>query len=209
MAGSVPATEDLPGYAQLVRAARAAGVRSAVDSRGPDLVRAIDAGPDLVKINAYEAEELLGASVQSVSIALDGARTIRERAGGDGHAVIVTLGEQGIVMVEPGGEAWHGTVDAHGNYPVGSGDAFLAGLLTALAEDSANDADATTPRPTTPARGRGLRRSAWARRRPTPRSRGRPAWTPLGRAGSRTRPRSAGSGTELNPSPSNPSRPTD
>jgi 1-phosphofructokinase family hexose kinase len=141
MAGSVPAVPGVHGYAQLVSAARAAGVRSAVDSRGPDLVRALDAGPDLVKINAYEAEELLGAAIQSVSIALDGARTIRERAGGDGHAVIITLGEQGVVMVEPGGGAWHGTVNAHGNYPVGSGDAFLGGLLTALAEDPVNEAD--------------------------------------------------------------------
>ncbi len=56
-------------------------------------------------------------------------------AGGDGHAVVVTLGEQGMVLVDPAGDAWHGTVAARGDYPVGSGDAFLAGLLTALHED--------------------------------------------------------------------------
>ena len=59
MAGSVPAAPGVQGYAQLVRAARAAGVRSAVDSRGPDLARAIEERPDLVKINAAEACELL------------------------------------------------------------------------------------------------------------------------------------------------------
>ncbi|HEY5430803.1 MAG TPA: PfkB family carbohydrate kinase, partial [Solirubrobacteraceae bacterium] len=31
------------------------------------------------------------------------------------------------------GGAWHGAVSARGRYPVGSGDALLAGLLTALA----------------------------------------------------------------------------
>ncbi len=59
MAGSVPAAPGVEGYAQLVRAARAAGVRSAVDSRGPDLARAIEQRPELVKINAAEAGELL------------------------------------------------------------------------------------------------------------------------------------------------------
>ncbi|HEX3974791.1 MAG TPA: PfkB family carbohydrate kinase [Solirubrobacteraceae bacterium] len=142
MAGSVPAARGVEGYAQLVRAARAAGVRSAVDSRGPDLARAIDQRPDLVKINAAEACELLGTDrIDDVANARAAAETIRVRAGGDGHAVVVTLAEQGMVLIDPAGDAWHGAVAARGDYPVGSGDAFLAGLLTALADDPA-DADA-------------------------------------------------------------------
>jgi 1-phosphofructokinase family hexose kinase len=135
MAGSVPVADGGEGYAQLVRAARAAGVRSAVDSRGADLARAVDAGPDLVKINADEARELLGTATGDVPAALEGARAIRRRAGGDGHTVIITLGEQGMVLVDPDGDGWHGAVDVRGSYPVGSGDALLAGLLTARAGD--------------------------------------------------------------------------
>ena len=138
MAGSVPAAADVEGYAQLVRAARAAGVRTAVDSRGPDLARAIAEHPDLVKINAAEASELLGRpAIYGIADAHDAARAVRRRAGGE-HAtvaVVVTLGEQGMILIDPEGTAWHGVVDAHGDYPVGSGDAFLAGLLTALAAD--------------------------------------------------------------------------
>ncbi len=136
MAGSVPAAPGVEGYAQLVRAARAAGVRSAVDSRGADLASAIDSEPDLVKINAAEAAELLEMPrIDAIAQARDAADTVRRRAGGDGHAVVITLGELGMVLVEPGGEAWHGAVAARGNYPVGSGDAFLAGLLTGLSAD--------------------------------------------------------------------------
>jgi 1-phosphofructokinase family hexose kinase len=141
MAGSVPAAPGVEGYAQLVRAARAAGVPSAVDSRGPDLARALDSGPDLVKINAAEAGELLGAPVDDVVGARENTAMIRVRTGGDGHAAVVTLGEQGMVLVDPAGEAWHGAVAARGNYPVGSGDAFLAGLLTALTQDDAGGPD--------------------------------------------------------------------
>jgi fructose-1-phosphate kinase PfkB-like protein len=132
MAGSVPAAVELPGYADLIRRARRAGVRTAVDSRGPDLARALASQPDLVKINAYEAEELVGRPVGGVADARAAAAEVRARAGGAGHTAIVTVGEQGMVLVEPGGQAWHGTVAARGAYPVGSGDAFLAGLLVAL-----------------------------------------------------------------------------
>lgn len=135
MAGSVPAAVPLPGYADLIARARRAGVRTAIDSRGPDLARALESAPDLVKINAYEAGELLDRPVTEVAQAREAALEVRARAGGDGHAAIVTLGEQGMLLVEPGGATWHGTVAARGDYPVGSGDAFLAGLLTALAAD--------------------------------------------------------------------------
>ena len=138
MAGSVPAAPGVQGYAQLVRAARAAGVRSAVDSRGPDLARAIEERPDLVKINAAEACELLEMPrIDGIAHARQAAGTVRSRAGGDAHAVVITLGEQGMVLVDPDGAAWHGAVAAHGDYPVGSGDAFLAGVLTALTADPA------------------------------------------------------------------------
>jgi 1-phosphofructokinase family hexose kinase len=136
MAGSLPAAPGVAGYAQLVEAARAAGIRSAVDSRGSDLARALRSGPDLVKINAAEACELLNlAAIDDLTQARTAADAIRTRAGGDGHAVVITLGERGMVLIDPAGAAWHGAVAAHGAYPVGSGDAFLAGLLTALNAD--------------------------------------------------------------------------
>ncbi len=132
LAGSLPAAADTEGYPRLMAAARRAGVPTAVDSRGEALARAIADGPELVKINLYEANELLGGAIADVAEAREAAVEIRSRAGGDGHAVVITLGERGMVLVDPGGEAWHGAVAARGNYPVGSGDALLAGLLTAL-----------------------------------------------------------------------------
>src|ERR1700761_5119354 len=89
MSGSVPtaAPADIPGYPALMHAARAAGVPSAVDSRGPALARAIAAGPDLVKVNAAEAAELLGTPpIDEITTAREAAHTIQQRAGGAGHA---------------------------------------------------------------------------------------------------------------------------
>lgn len=127
LAGSLPA--GATGYPKLVESAPAHGTRCAVDSRGRALAEAVDAGVQLVKINVHEAAELHGTRLHSAGEAARAAVEIRARAGGDGHAVAVTLGEEGMVGVDFDGRVWSGTLDAHGRYPVGCGDAFLAGLL--------------------------------------------------------------------------------
>ena len=126
----------LPGvpndaYVRLIGEARNAGVLSALDARGSVLATAVEARPDLVKINGHEAAELLDRPVQRVNDCLDAARSIWERLGGDGHAVAVTH-KDGVGAVARDGSGWLGSVPANGRYPVGSGDAFLAGLLVGL-----------------------------------------------------------------------------
>jgi 1-phosphofructokinase family hexose kinase len=133
LSGSLLPDTPVEGYAQLIDRAAAAGVPTVVDSRGPWLAAALEAGAALVKINAYEASELLDARVSDRDRAVAAARTIRDRAGGDGHAVAVTLGEAGLVLVDPEGRALAGSSPARGHYPVGSGDALLGGLVAALA----------------------------------------------------------------------------
>ena len=54
-----------------------------------------------------------------------------------------------MVLIDPDGDAWHGTVAARGDYPVGSGDAFLAGLLTALAPPATQPATQRATQPAT------------------------------------------------------------
>lgn len=134
LSGSLLPETPADGYAQLIDRAAAAGVRVAIDSRGRWLAAALEAGPALVKINADEASEFLDEPVGDRERAVAAARTIRERAGGDGHAVAITLGEAGMVLVDPDGRALAGSTPARGRYPVGSGDALLAGLVVALAD---------------------------------------------------------------------------
>jgi 1-phosphofructokinase family hexose kinase len=132
LSGSLPPGAPADGYAALIGVARDAGVLAALDSRGAFLARGIAASPALVKINAAEGAELIGARIADTSDAVATARAIRGRTGGDGHAVAITLGEAGAVLVDPSGGVWRGTLDARGAYPVSSGDAFLAGLVVAL-----------------------------------------------------------------------------
>jgi len=138
LAGSPPTLgADGEGYPSLIATAHSAGVPVAVDARGQALAETIASGPELVKINLHEAEELLARKIADIAQAQMAAVEIRSRIGGAGHATVITLGERGMVLVDPGGDAWHGAVAVRGSYPVGSGDAFLAGLLTALSDGEA------------------------------------------------------------------------
>jgi 1-phosphofructokinase family hexose kinase len=132
LAGSLPPGAPDDGYQRLIAAARRAGVATALDTRGDALARSIEAHPELVKINVHEAGELLDRAISSIEEAHEAARLIRGRAGGHGHAAVVTMGEQGIVAIDPAGIACHARTEARGRYPVGSGDALLAGLLVGL-----------------------------------------------------------------------------
>jgi 1-phosphofructokinase family hexose kinase len=127
--GSAPRGAPVDAHARLVCLARDRGVMSAVDARGDALAAALDARPGVVKANADEAGELVGEPVATGAAALAAAQWMRARAGGDGHVAIVTRGVDGAVMIAPDGSAFEGRLDARGPYPVGSGDAFLAGLL--------------------------------------------------------------------------------
>jgi 1-phosphofructokinase family hexose kinase len=137
ISGSLPRGAPDDGYRDLVREAREAGVKVAVDAEGDRLRLALDAAPDVVKVNQAEARELLGVPTARREEALAAARKLRDLAGGDGHAGLVTRGAEGVVLAAPDGTLYEGMLYVRGRYPVGSGDAFLAGLVTSL--DSGGD----------------------------------------------------------------------
>jgi 1-phosphofructokinase family hexose kinase len=85
-----------------------------------------EARPALLKVNLEEARALAGHASED-AMALAGE--LSEKFGG---AAVVTAGGDGAVAVTPEGERLRGTLAASGAYPVGSGDAFLAGLLICL-----------------------------------------------------------------------------
>jgi 1-phosphofructokinase family hexose kinase len=135
ISGSMPRGAPDEGYHDLVLEARRAGVRVAVDAEGERLGLALAAAPEIVKVNQAEARELLGVPTARREEALAAATKLRGLAGGDGHAGLVTRGAEGVVLAAPDGTLYEGVLYVRGRYPVGSGDAFLAGLVVALDAD--------------------------------------------------------------------------
>jgi 1-phosphofructokinase family hexose kinase len=133
LSGSLPPGAPEDGYARLIVHARSAGLRVALDSRGAALAHGLTSGPDVVKVNVAEAEETLGASLAARESALAGAVELARLCPQPPRLVVVTRGAEGLVAVDDVGRGWSGRSAGGGRYPVGSGDAFLAGLVTALA----------------------------------------------------------------------------
>lgn len=131
-AGSIPRGVPDEVYAELIAELRKIGVNTVVDAYAEAMRLAVKAEPDLVSPNLAEAEELVG----------------REFADGDGEdiALAITemrnLGARDVVVTAPDG-CWasfdsqpqtmlRATIDPlEPVSTVGSGDAFLAGFVTA------------------------------------------------------------------------------
>jgi 1-phosphofructokinase family hexose kinase len=132
ISGSMPQGLSDHGYRDLVAEAKTAGMRVALDAEGAALRLALEAGPEIVKVNAAEAAGVLGEPVSGLDDAVAACAELRTLAGGDGHAGIVTRGADGVTAAAPDGTAFEGVLYERGRYPVGSGDAFLGGLVVGL-----------------------------------------------------------------------------
>jgi fructose-1-phosphate kinase PfkB-like protein len=135
ISGAVPARVDPAALAAVLAADVERGVLLAVDVHGPALGEIIDrARPRLVKVNRREAADLTSNADQE-----EAARSLVARGA---HTAVVTDGESGSLAVSVSGERISlPPVDRPGLFPVGSGDCFLAGLVSGLDRgDSLRDA---------------------------------------------------------------------
>ncbi len=130
LAGSLPPTVAPDRLADLVTALRDRGARVALDSSGPALEAALDAGLAVVKVNAAEAAEIVGQDAPPASL----VRSLRARSGA---LAVVTAGSDGAWAMAD--EVRQVDSPVRGGFPVGSGDCFLAGLLAGLAQNSTFD----------------------------------------------------------------------
>jgi 1-phosphofructokinase family hexose kinase len=130
MSGSLPAGAPTTLYRSLIETVRAVGRKVALDTSGPALEAALDAGPTLVKPNIHEMEALLGSNLPDQDAVITEAQRWRERHGID--TVVVSLGEAGALLVADG-------IVLHARPPkvavkstVGAGDAMVSGLIAGL-----------------------------------------------------------------------------
>ncbi|MEU5215259.1 1-phosphofructokinase family hexose kinase [Streptomyces sp. NPDC020807] len=126
LCGSLPPGVHVGAYAELIRLARTARVPVLLDTSGEPLRRGIAARPDLVKPNADELAQLTGSR--------EPHRATRDARRRGAHAVISSLGPEGLLAATPEG-LWRATppTAVKGN-PTGAGDSAVAGLLAGLVD---------------------------------------------------------------------------
>jgi 1-phosphofructokinase family hexose kinase len=130
VSGSLP-----PGVAasKLAMLLRELSGRSTIylDTSGAALRDALDLPLALLKVNAEELGEALGAPIATPAEARAAATHVRSRGPA---AVIVTLGRHGAVAVDTSGAWLARSPEIAALSAVGSGDALLAGAAAALAD---------------------------------------------------------------------------
>ncbi|WP_026095727.1 1-phosphofructokinase family hexose kinase [Microbacterium sp. B19] len=125
VSGSLPPGSDLDHLRALVGDARAAGVPVIADLVGDALWAAAEAGADVIKPNRTELHRTVGYDDPEA-----GARALQEHGAG---MVIVSLGEDGLIVVPPAAPPVHAALDRalRGN-PTGAGDAAVASVAARI-----------------------------------------------------------------------------
>ena len=115
----------------ILQLARRVGCVTCVDAGGIVLRTAIAQSPDIVKVNAAEFADWLGESRELDAVEL--AQQAKRLIVGDTKLVVVTMGSAGSIAIS-GKQGWLvGAPNINAVNPVGSGDAFFAGLAHGLA----------------------------------------------------------------------------
>jgi 1-phosphofructokinase family hexose kinase len=130
LSGSLPPGAPSDGFRRIATIAHdGRSVSVFADTYGPALAAVLTERPELVKVNADEAATATGIAVTNDSQAAFAAQRLRDQGAA---SVVVTLGADGAVVATATGTDHLEAADVRGPYPVGSGDAFLAGMAVGL-----------------------------------------------------------------------------
>jgi 1-phosphofructokinase family hexose kinase len=140
-AGSLPSGLATDTYYRFLQLCAGRGARTLLDASGPPLPAGVRALPAAVRLNLYELWQVDGRSTaEQVEQELDGiplsqVLSAARRVQGRGVSmVVVSMGERGVLGLDPGGGAWHAqtTLDRPVVDAVGSGDALGGGWVVGM-----------------------------------------------------------------------------
>lgn len=129
LSGSLTPDGPQDFYFRCAQLARTAGVFSVIDAQGAPLATALRAGPGLVKPNRQELAATVGRELKNDAAIMSAMWELRDRGA---QRVVVTAGKQPTLAFD-GRRYWRITPPAiEAKNPIGSGDAFTAGLVWRL-----------------------------------------------------------------------------
>ncbi len=119
--------------AHISRMAAESGARLVVDTSGPPLKEAVEAGVYLIKPNIREFQELVGRDLPDEEAQIDAGVELIE----DGHleAIALSLGRGGALLITENGGTPIRTPTVPIRSKVGAGDSMVAGIVFGLARE--------------------------------------------------------------------------
>lgn len=135
--GSLPHGVPVGFYGEIARLARAHGATFMLDTSGPALAAAVEAGVDLIKPSLREMRELVGGELADAQGWEAAARTLVDS--GKVATVALTMGHLGAVLVTRDRTLRAQPLPITPINAVGAGDSFLGALVARLAAGAAVD----------------------------------------------------------------------
>ena len=132
LCGSLPPGIDDDFYARLITLLRSRGARTVLDTSGEPLEQGLEAVPTVIKPNLPEAAAWLGRSIHSPTEAVAAVDNFLKMGI---TLVALSLGSEGLLLASEGTRVWARPPAVIARNPVGAGDALVAGLVWALAEE--------------------------------------------------------------------------
>jgi 6-phosphofructokinase 2 len=129
--GSLPPGVPADFFAQFARRLASVGVPLVLDTAGPALAAALQAGVHLIKPSHDELRELTGLPLEDIAQRVAACQAIIRA--GQAAVVALSLGAQGAMLVSADG-AWQSpALSVQVESTIGAGDSFVGGLVWALA----------------------------------------------------------------------------
>ena len=137
LSGSIPPGVPDDYVGRMAQRISEQGGLAAVDAYGPVLDAALEAQPYLLRLNRYVLEMLVKHRLDSTEAVAESARELQRNGV---RYVCIAVGAEGAVLVGDDNSLHCSAPRIHVQSTVGSGDALLAGLLTAAHRgESASD----------------------------------------------------------------------
>lgn len=129
--GSLPPGVPVDFYAQLTRLAKPLGVKVVLDTSGPALATALEAGVYLVKPSLRELRDLYSQALETESQWRRAAEQLVMQ--GKAEIVVLSLGEGGAWLFTHEGACFAPSLPIKVVSAIGAGDSFVGAMVWALA----------------------------------------------------------------------------
>lgn len=133
VSGALPRGVPTNAYAQLLKLANEAGVKSILDCDGPALNAGIKARPFLVKPNEFELAQWFGKPLRSEASVVRAAQTLSIATGG---WVLVSRGPKGALLTGQGATLVCRALAVRVRNTIGAGDALVAAAARQIERES-------------------------------------------------------------------------
>lgn len=135
LTGLIPPGVPEETYRVLAGQVRAQGGRVVLDTYGAVLEQALEAQPCMVRLSRYVLEMASKRRLDNIPLVAEAARSLL-RPGME--YLCVTLGDEGAILTDTGNSYYCSAPRVHKQSTVGSGDALVAGLVSALREGASS-----------------------------------------------------------------------